>query len=546
MLSKNNFLKGAAILAIAGILVKVIGAFYRIPLTNIMPDEGMGYYQVGYQLYILLVAISTSGFPTATSKLISEKRASGNYKGAHKIFKVSFIGFLFAGLLSALVVLFGAKTILAFNKNPNSYYSLIALVPALLFVPIMSAFRGYFQGMQNMLPTAISQLIEQLFRAVFALSLAYILLHRDYGVPMAAGGASFGASAGAIAGTLVIVFIYFRSRRQIKTQIDSTIGFEEETTSRIIKDILYIAIPITIGASIVPIINQIDTMLVTRILQSMPMPKDFIGTAEQYASAKLGQLSGNAQTLINLPQVLSMAIAMSLVPAVSDAFTRKDYKSIRNATNSGIRTTLLIGLPSSLGLFILAHPIIDLIYFAKTPLEKQGASELLAVLSIGLIFLTLVQTLTAILQGIGKPMKPVKNLAIGAVIKVVLTYTLVSVPSIGVKGAAISTVVTYVVATVLNLYDVKKYTGIEIKFIDSMVKPVLSGIIMAVLVKISYSYGVTMIGSKLATVVSIGIGAIAYGFSLLMFGAVTAEDLELLPKGSTISKKLKSIGLLRK
>lgn len=545
-MSKDNFLKGAAILAIAGILVKVIGAFYRIPLTNIMPDEGMGYYQVGYQLYILLVAVSTSGFPTATSKLIAEKRASGNYKGAHKTFKVSFIGFLFAGVLSALVVTFGAKTILEFNKNPNSYYSLIALVPALLFVPIMSAFRGYFQGMQNMVPTAISQLIEQVFRAGIALSFAYVLLEKGYGTPMAAGGASFGASAGAIAGTIVIIAIYLKSRKKINIEVNNTIGFEEETTSRIIRDILQIAIPITIGASIVPIMNQVDTMLVTRILQTMPIPADFIGTAEQYAASKLGQLSGNAQTLINLPQVLSIAIAMSLVPAISDAFTRKDYNKIRNATNSGIRMTLLIGLPSALGLFILSHPIIDLIYFAKTPLEKQGASELLAILSISLIFLTLVQTLTAILQGIGKPMKPVKNLAIGAVIKIVLTYVLVSMPSMGVKGAAIGTVIAYIVSTILNLYDVKKYTGTEIKFVDSIVKPVLSGIIMAILVKISYSYGDNVIGSKLATVVSIGIGGVAYGVSLLMLGAVTSEDLELMPKGNKISKKLKSIGLLRK
>ena len=535
-MSKNNFLKGAAVLAIAGILIKIIGAFYRIPLTNIMPDEGMGYYQVGYQLYILLVAVSTSGFPTATSKLIAEKRAHGNYKGAHKIFKVSFIGFLIAGILSALVVLFGAGTILDFMDNPNSYYSLIALVPALLFVPIMSAFRGYFQGMQDMVPTAISQLIEQLFRAGFALSLAYLLLGR--GVPIAAGGASFGASAGAIAGTIVIIFIYFRNRKTIAKEINSTQGFEEEDVSRIIKDILYIAIPITIGASIVPIINQIDTVLITKILQQ-------IGYTEAEASARLGQLSGNAQTLINLPQVLSVAMAMSLVPSISDAFTRKDYRSIKNTTNSGIRMTLLIGLPCAIGLLILAHPIIDLLYFSKTAVEKAGTSELLAILSISIVFLTLVQSLTAILQGIGKPMKPVKNLAIGAVIKVVLTYTLVMIPSIEAKGAAISTVITYLVASILNLYDVKKYTGVEISLTNTILRPVISGAIMGVVVKIAYVYGAMIIGSKLATLVSIGIGAVVYGISLLLIGAVTSEDFEMLPKGKVIAKKLKSIGLLR-
>lgn len=536
-MSKNNFLKGAAILAIAGILVKVIGAFYRIPLGNIMPEEGMGYYQVGYQLYVLLVAVSTSGFPTATSKIIAEKRAFGDYGGAHKIFKVSFIGFLVAGVFSSLLVLIGAKSILGLMDNPNSYYALIALVPALLFVPIMSAFRGYFQGMQNMVPTAVSQLIEQIFRAGTALTLAYLLLNR--GAAVAAGGASFGASAGAIGGTIVIILIYFKNRKKIMNEIDSSKGFEEESISKIIKSILYIAIPITIGASIVPIINAVDAVLVTRILQQL-------NYSEVEAAAKFAQISAYAQTLINFPQVLSVAMAMSLVPSISDAFSRRDKESIRATTNSGIRTTLLIGLPSAAGLFILSKPIIGLIYYSKSPAVIAETGEILAILAISLIFLTLVQSLTAILQGIGKPMIPVKNLAIGAIVKVILTYVLVSIPSIQIKGAAISTVITYLIAAGLNLYGVKKYTNVEIKFVDTILKPVIAAVIMGVVVKLTHFYGVGIIGTKLATVVSIGIGAIVYGISLLAIGAVTTEDLEAFPKGDKLAKLLKRIGLLRK
>ena len=536
-MSKNSFLKGAAILAIAGILVKVIGAFYRIPLANIMPEEGMGYYQVGYQLYVLLVAVSTSGFPTATSKIIAEKRAYGDYKGAHKIFKVSFIGFLVAGVFSSLLVLIGAKPILAFMDNPNSYYALIALVPALLFVPIMSAFRGYFQGMQNMVPTALSQLIEQVFRAGAALTLAYLLLNR--GAAVAAGGASFGASAGAIGGTILIVFIYFKNRKKIMTEVDSSTGFEEESVSKIMKSILYIAIPITIGASIVPIINAVDATLVTRILQQ-------IGYTEVQAASKFAQISAYAQTLINFPQVLSVAMAMSLVPSIADAFSRKDQESIKNTTNSGIRTTLLIGLPAAAGLFILAKPIIGLIYYSKPPEVIAETGEILAILAISLVFLTLVQSLTAILQGIGKPMVPVRNLAIGAVIKVILTYILVSIPSIQIKGAAISTVITYFIAAGLNLYSVKKYTNVEIKYVDTILKPVVAAVIMGIVVKLTHFYGVDIIGGKLATVVSIGVGAVVYGISLLAIGAVTTEDIESFPKGDKLAKLLKRIGLLRK
>ena len=535
-MSKNSFLKGTAILAITGILVKIIGALYRIPLTNIMPDEGMGYYQVGYQLYVLLAVVSTSGLPIATSKLIAEKRATGNYRGAQKIFKVSFIGFLIVGVISSIVLLFGAKAALSFTKNPNSYYSLIALVPALLFVPIMSAFRGYFQGTQNMVPTAISQLIEQLFRATFALTLTYALLNK--GVPIAAGGASFGASAGAMAGTIVIVFIYLKHRKQSTIEINMTEKFKEEATSKIAKDILSIAIPITIGAAIVPIINQVDTILITRILQQ-------IGYTEIQAAAKLGQLSGNAQTLINLPQVLSIAVAMSLVPAISDAFARKDHTSINNTINSSVRMTLLIGLPCAVGLFVLAFPIIDLLYFTKSIQDKTATSQLLAILSISLVFLTLDQSLTAILQGIGKPMKPVKNLAVGAIVKIILTYTLTRVPGIEVKGAAISTVAAYFTASMLNLRDVKKQIDVKISFVNTVVKPVIGAVIMGVIVKVVYVYSVHILGGKMSTVVSIILGGIVYGLSLLLIGAITSEDLAVLPKGKQIAEKLSKVGLLR-
>lgn len=307
-----------------------------------------------------------------------------------------------------------------------------------------------------MMPTAISQLFEQVFRAVFGLTLTYVLL--DKGIPVAAGGASFGASAGAIEGTIVILFIYLRHRKQINKEFDSEKKFEEGSISKIAKQILYIAIPITIGAA-----------------------------------AKLGRLSGNAQTVINIPQVLSVAIAMSLVPVMSDAFARKDNTKIKNTTDSSIRLTLLIGIPCAVGLFTLSYPIIDLIYFTKPLQDKIATGGLLAILSISLVFLILIQSLTAILQGIGKPMKPVKNLAVGALIKIVLTYTLIRIPGIEIKGADISTVVTYFVAAALNLYDVKKYTGVQISFIDTAVKPIISVAIMGIVVKISYVYSVFLL-----------------------------------------------------
>lgn len=535
-MSKNNFLKGAAILGVAGLLVKVLGAFYRIPLSNMIGPEGMGYYQTAYPLYTLLVAISTSGFPTAIAKIVAEKRALLDFRGAHRVFRVSFMGFLAAGILTSLFVFSTAGYIVNLVGNSNAYYSLIAMTPALFFVPIMSAFRGYFQGRQTMTPTAISQLIEQLFRVSIGLFLAYQLM--GLGTPQAAGGASFGASAGAIAGTIIIIIIYLREKKRINEEIKRSNSTEIESISKIVRNILIIAIPITIGASILPIINTIDAALIMRRLQQ-------INFTETEANALYGQLTGNAQTLINLPQVLSMAIAMSLVPAVSSAFARKDYNEIRSTTKSGIRVTLLIGLPCALGLFILSTPIIDLLYFNYTLAEKQSTGAILQILSLSLIFLTLIQSLTAILQGLGKIMIPVRNLAIGAVVKVILTYILTGIPSINIKGAAISTIMTYLVAAVLNFIEVKKHTKVKFKFIDIAIKPIISALIMTGVVWISYRYVFYFLGSKISTVLSIVVGGIVYVISLLLSGAITSEDFELLPKGEKIAKKLKAKGLLK-
>ena len=535
-MTKENFLKGAAILGIAGILVKILGAFYRIPLSNMISDQGMGYYQSAYPLYTLLVAISTSGFPTAIAKIVSEKRALQDYAGAHRVFKVSFLGFLMAGLLTSVFVFFGAGYIVEIIGNTNAYYSLIAMTPALFFVPIMSAFRGYFQGRQIMTPTAISQLIEQLFRVTVGLFLAYQLLGK--GLPQAAGGASFGASAGAIAGTIIIIGLYTRERKKIGEELKRSAAYKQESTSTIVKNILAIAIPITIGASIVPIMTTIDTMLIMRRLQT-------IGYTEAQASGLFGQLSGNAQTLINLPQVLSIAIAMSLVPAISDAFTKRNYNDVKNITTSGVRVTLLIGLPAALGLFILSTPIIQLLYFKYDLATQLSTGAILKILSISLIFLTLVQSFTAILQGLGKPMVPVKNLAIGAITKTILTYILTGIPAINVKGAAISTVVAYFIAAMLNFKEVKKYTKADFKIMDVFIKPLLSVALMTIAVWLGYTYTTPVLGSKLATVVAICIGAIVYGLALLLTGAITSEDFELLPKGNKLASKLKAIGLLR-
>ncbi|EOD00347.1 putative polysaccharide biosynthesis protein [Caldisalinibacter kiritimatiensis] len=535
-MTKENFLKGAAILGIAGVIVKILGAVYRIPLANLITAEGMGYYQPSYQMYAFLLAISTAGFPTAIAKLVSEKRALGNYRGAHKVFRVSLLAMLMVGILTSSFVYFTAESIVKLIGNTNSYYSLVALIPALFFVPIMSAFRGYFQGRQTMTPTALSQVIEQLFRVIFGLYLAYTLLEK--GLPIAASGASFGASAGAIFGTIGILIIYFIRKRNIRIEIKSSSEEELESTNTIVKRLLSIAIPIAIGAAIVPIMNTIDAGIVMRRLQ-------FIDYSEVEAAELYGQLGGMAQTLINFPQVFSLALAMSLVPAVSDAFARKNYQNIKRITRSGVRVTLLIGLPAALGLYILSTPIIKLLYFNNDLSTLESTGAILEILAFSVLFLTLIQSLTAILQGLGKPRVPVRNLAVGAVFKIVLTYILTGIPEINIKGAAISTVVAYFIACILNFIAVEKHTKTKFNFINTFIKPIISVTIMVLTTWFTYQYTMSLIGAKLATILAIFVGAIVYGSALLITGAITSRDFDLLPFGNKIARLLKAIGLLR-
>ncbi len=536
-MTKQNFLKGAAILGIAGIVVKLLGAVYRIPLVNIISSDGMGYYQTSYPLYTLLLVISTAGFPTAVAKIVSEKRALGNYKGAYRVFKIAFFSMTFIGILTSLIVFLNAKSIVRLIGNNNAYYSLLALTPALLFVPIMSSFRGYFQGRQIMSPTAISQIVEQLFRVGIGLFLAYYLL--NYGLPQAAGGAAFGASAGAIAGTIGIIVIFLLNKKHIKNEISRGTNCSLESVSTILKKLLLIAIPITIGAAIVPVMNNIDVIIVLRRLRTA-------GFTEAEANALYGQLGGMAQTLINFPQVFSMAIAMSLVPAVSEAFARRNYSEIKNITLSGVRVTLLIGLPAALGLYILSTPIIKLLYFNEEIATLKNTGQILQILAFSVLFLTLVQSLTAILQGLGKPMVPVKNLALGAIVKIIVTFILVGIPSINVRGAAIGTVFAYMTAATLNFIAVKQYTKTTFKIINTFIKPVLSVIVMTVSVWGSFIYMTPILGEKLATLGAMGVGAIVYGLALLLLGIISTSDFELIPGGNKISKILKRVGLLRK
>ena len=534
-MNKRTFLKGAVILGIAGLLVQVMGAIFRIPLANIIGDQGMGYYQTAYPIYIFLLVFSTNGAPAAISKMVSERIAIGNRTEAHRVFKLSFILMFALGIIAAAIFFFGAQAIVNALKNPGAYYSMIAIAPALLFVPMMAVYRGYFQGLQEMEPTAVSQLIEQAVRVAVGLGLAIVLIPR--GLEMAAAGASFGTSIGPIAGTVTLIVLYYIRKKKKSGEYDQDTVHTRESAAKIVMKLASIAIPITIGVSILPIMNIVDVSIVMRRLQES-------GFTPDQANALYGQLSGMAGPIINIPQALAMSIALSLVPAVAAANSVRDTAFLQRNIALGFRTAMMIGVPCTFGLMALSKQIMLLLYPMQAESAANGASSLF-VLSIGILFLAVAQTMAGILQGLGRPSVAVATLFAGVLVKIAATYILVGIPSLNIVGAALGSTLAYATIGALNFAIVKASTKTHFDVKLSLHKPLFAGVLMMAGVLAAY-YGLAqLVSANLATAVSVAFGAGIYGLTLIMNHGVTKEELAMLPKGPGLVKILIKLKLVK-
>lgn len=523
--SGTSFIKGAAILGLAAIIVKILGAFFRIPLGNILGGKGMSYYQGAYAFYIQLVVISTAGIPTAIAKIISERLAVGDEKGASKVLKVTTYLMLALGTASALAMLFLAPFIADKTGNHGSIYSMYALVPALLFVSLMSVYRGYFQGRQLMKPYAISQVIEQFFRVIGGLVLAVVLV--SAGFEYAAGGATLGASIGSFAGFLAIYYMY---RKFVKENSETLSQGEAKLESawKILGEIFLIAIPITIGASVMPVMSITDASIVIVRLQS-------IGIDNETAQSLYGQLSGFAQSIVNLPQVVTAAVQISIVPAIANLRIRGDKEGLSHNIETGLRLAMLIGLPCAVGISTLSEPIIRLLY----PLQPDvwvTTGKILAIYGWGIIFLSLYQITTGMIQGFGKPILPAIFLMIGAVLKVVLTYVLVAIPALNVMGAALSTIIAFAVAACLNVSFILTRKEVKISYHQVFVKPIIDVLVMGIAVLGVYTALSIVMPGRLTTVIAILVGGMVYLWMLFATNTITDDDLAIMPGGGKLAK----------
>lgn len=532
MSKKKAFLEGALILAVTNLIVKLIGAFYTIPLTRIIGAEGMGLYNSAYQIYMWLFIISTTGLPIAISKLVSEEIALGNKKEAHRVFRVSFVFLIFLGIFSTLILYFGAGLFVNAIGTNRAYFSLIAISPCLFFVSIMSAYRGYFQGMQDMIPTAFSELIEALARAIFGFALAYVMLEK--GIEYSSAGAVLGVSLGGLAGMLLLILIYNIKKKKYPTILYQTRSkISRLSIISISIKLIKVALPITIGASVFAIANIIDLAMVMRRLKD-------IGFSEVNAVKLYGYLSGYAYKVYSLPTTITTALAISIVPIIAGAFINKNINYVRKFTEIGLRMSSIASIPSAVGMGVLAPQILKLLF------KDDRAAMMLIILSIAVVFVSIVQVSGAILQGVGKVMIPVKNLIIGAIVKVLTNYILIGIPEINILGATIGTAICYFVVAVLNITYVKKVISLKYSLADMFIKPVIASIGMGISVLYSYNYLYLRWQSNGAcTLLSIFVGVIIYGFLILLVGGIKKDDIEMFPFGTKVLMLLFKTRLLR-
>lgn len=535
----GSFIKQAAILAAASLLVRFLGFIYRLPLTNMIGDEGNAIYAGGYYIYTFLLILSSAGLPAAISKLVSERIALKQYRNAHRVFQAALAISTSLGAFFAILLFLTAHQMANLIGIPDSYYSILTLCPTLVIVAIMSVFRGYFQGMHTMVPTAISQIIEQVFNAFFSVYLAWVFLSVNVpegltkNIPLASAGGTMGTGIGALAGLVVVIFAYSLIRPYLLWRAERCRQPYEESKRQLIGRVLQTAWPIIAGTAVFSITNLIDMGMVVNILQTT-------GFSEAEASALYGQLSGKYVTLTTLPVTISTAIATAVLPSIAASVKLREKKQVRRKMALTYRISMIISVPAAVGISALGPQIIQMLF----PRASDGGM-LLTVGGISIIFLALCQTSTGILQGIGHIKVPVVGAILGAITKVILNLLLIRIPSINVLGAVLSTTGCYLVAAVFNVIMLSRKTGTRFDFMGSFLKPVIGSVAMAAGTLGSYHLFFALIGSNtIATLLAICVAVAVYGLVMLLIKGIMEEDLRTVPGGGKLIRILKRLRLL--
>ena len=539
--SPNLFFSGVLVLTISNLIIKVIGMLFKIPMNRYVGGEGMGYYSQAYTLYTFFFMIATNGLPVALAKMLSDSRSSGQLKQAKRIFRIAMTMFFIVGFVCMLIMLFGAGAYSSgVLKVDQAYYCILAVAPTIFFISISSAYRGYFQSYQQMLPTSISQLTEALSKLFLGVFLALYAKRQGYGIHIVAAYAAAGLTIGAALGMIFLFFakLSFRAKEaQYNAEFLLENGASEtvESTKTILKRIAIIAIPITISSSVMSITNLIDSWIISRGLQD-------IGMHPEAATEVYGNYMTLAVTMFNLPPYLVYPISYSIIPVLTMARSTGDTIRANRIMESSLRVSVLIGLPCALGMSVLSKPILSLLFPAES---VEMAWPLLSLLAPSSLFICVLSVTNAILQSCGYERKPLYSMLAGAAVKLASNYVLIRV--IGMYGTPISTFLCYLTATAMNLYFVVKKTGVVPSAGRVFIRPLAAAVLCAGSAIGAYVLLVNVLGisGSISTLLSIAAAGVVYCIAIFVIRAITADDIRLLPKGEKILSVLTKIKLVK-
>ena len=538
---QNSFFGGAAILAAGILIVKLIGMFYKIPLINIIGEAGAADFNNAYNIYAVLLTVSTAGLPVAVSKLVSEANALDRRNQVRRTFRLALVLFLALGLVSFLVMFFRADALAGMMNDSKAAAGIRALAPAVVCVGCLAALRGYSQGHSNMAPTSVSQIIEALCKLVVGLGLAFWLVKQGRDPDVAAAGAITGVTVGTVVALIYMALDFFLSRGR-----EDTRGTDRpDSAGSILTNILKIAVPITLSSSMVGIVTVIDSSLVQGQLQSA------LDLTEQASRTLYGNYSG-ALNIYNLPTSLMAAITASVIPAVSAALARRDRRGAARITGSALRITALLSFPMGVGLFVLGTPIIRLLF---PKLNVAVAGPLLSTLGIATPFVCMVLVCNSVLQAHGFINLPVIVMVLGGIVKIVNNYNLVG--AIGIAGAPVGNILCFGLALVLDLVVITRVIPNRPRLLPIFAKPAVASAVMGgaawavygLLSRILSSEQVNQAGQTVRAVsrmgnaagifLAIAVAGVVYLVLVIALRAISRDDLALMPKGDKLARLLR-------
>ena len=523
---KQSFLQGTALLAMATVIVKVIGALYKIPLNAIIGKQGFSYFNTAYEIYAVLLMVSTAGLPVAMSRMISQANALKHYNQVRRVYTTARGIFLTMGLAGSLLMTIFCRQLASFLNQPDAWAAIGALGPSVFLICLMSTYRGFFQGQGNMIPTSISQVLEAVVKLVVGMLAAVLLLKMSGSIPFAAAGAIFGVTASCLVSAVYLFGCFRKSYKDLPQTREETFTFS--TTA---KGLLIIAIPITIGSAGL----QILTMLETKIYMGQLLAH---GISQVQADNMKG-VYNMTQTIFNMPCAFITPITISIIPAITAHLTQLNDQGAKATEESAIRIMSLVAMPCAIGLAVLAQPVTALLGGYRGS-DLVLSTKLMTVLGLSVIFNAIVLVTTAIMQAHGYVNRPVINMFLGGILKLVSVYILTGNPHIGILGTPIGTLLCYAVISVLNIISIRQLISHSPSFTKNMIRALFAALFMGALAWLSWMGLVRLgISSKLLLcAVPVLVGVAAYCFAVYKGKVLTKEDCMLLPKGEKIVKFL--------